>query len=81
MGATKINMKPWDDLLDAAGVLVHHADGPAVIERCGVWVIRSGKLEKLARAVDVICESETHPNGALNTLRAKMKRRGIKPRY
>lgn len=81
MGATKIDMAPWDELLDAAGCLLGHADGPVVIERIGVWFIRSGKLERLARAVDVLCDRGILTNGELNKLRAKMKKRGFTPRY
>lgn len=81
MGATKINMAPWDELLDAAGCLLGHADGPRVIEGVGVWFIRSGKIERLAKAVDVLCESGDRENGQLNKLRAKMRKRGFTPRY
>lgn len=72
-------MKLWDELLDAAGVLVHHADGPAKIEKVGVWFIRSGKLERLARAVDAICASgDEDPASCMNDLRKKFKQRGFK---
>lgn len=71
--STKIDMAPWDALLDAAGCVVFQATEPIMLDGHAYWHVRSGLIERLAKCIDLLSEDDA----GMKKLKDEIRKRGM----